>query len=67
VTSPTNWIIHSGQMVHVGDVVIGAQECRARITGVAGSNGYPVLTYESGQLTGSTFPTHPFKIQCKVG
>lgn len=64
--SPTNWIISSGAMVHVGDEVIAADGSRARITGVDPVNGRPVLTYEAGQLKGFAFSVHPFHIRAKV-
>lgn len=66
MASPTNWIIGSGALVHVGDVVIGAEGCRARITGVDGKTGKPILTYESGELRGAAMPLHPFHISEKV-
>lgn len=64
--STTRWIIHDHAEVSVGDVVIGADGCRARITGVDGKTGFPILLYESGDLRGATFPSHPLRIQSKA-
>lgn len=66
MSSPTNWIIASGAVVHKGDVVVAVGGCRARITAVNPDNGYPVLVYESGSLAGAKLPTHPINIRAKV-
>lgn len=66
MASITRWIIANGAEVSVGDEVIGVAGCRGRITAVARVTGYPMVTYESGELAGTVLAAHPSQLTEKV-